>query len=291
MADLSQIPIQPLRTEDIDEAMLLSQEANWSQAPQDWRLMIAAGDAVGLRNEEGRLIATALSLPQSGDTAWLSMILVTADYQRQNIASRLMAHLIEKVQAAGQTPGLDATPAGKSVYVPLGFKPVYEISRWQASEPGWSAPVAVPAGVTVVAASDADLDDILAYDGPRFGGDRRDVIAHLLQRCPEQALVARNDESSTIAGFVLARDGRENLQVGPVVADNEQIALDLLDRVFNDLNCGLYIDVPDACEMLSAWLKSRDFTVQRPFTRMLIGRTEPFDQPQHIFAIAGPELG
>jgi hypothetical protein len=291
MTDVAQLPITPLQVMDAEAALVLSREANWNQTEEDWRLMITTGDAVGVRNEEGRLIATGLSLPQGSDFAWLSMILVTADYQRLNIASRVMTHLIAKVQADGQVPGLDATPAGKSVYLPLGFQPVYELSRWQATEPGWAAPAAVPAGVTVVAATMDDLGDILAYDSPRFGGNRRDVITHLLQRCPDQALLARHDVDNSLAGYVLARDGRENLQVGPVVADNEQIALDLLDRVFGSLDCAIYIDVPDTQELLSAWLKSRGFTIQRPFTRMLVGRTDPFDQPQHIFAISGPELG
>ena len=291
MTDTAQFPITPLQVMDAEAAVVLSQEANWNQTEEDWRLMITTGDAVGVRNEEGRLIATGLSLPQGPDIAWLSMILVTADYQRQNIASRVMTHLIAKVQADGQVPGLDATPAGKSVYQPLGFLPVYELSRWQASEPGWAAPAAVPGGMTVEPATMDDLGDILAYDGPCFGGDRRDVIAHLLQRCPEQALLARHDADRSLAGFVLARDGRENLQVGPVVADNEQIAIDLLDRVFGSLDSAIYIDVPDRQELLSAWLKSRGFTVQRPFTRMLVGRTDPFDLPQQIFAISGPELG
>jgi GNAT superfamily N-acetyltransferase len=291
MTDISQIPITPLLAEDAGDAMALSQEANWNQTPDDWRLMIDAGDAVGLRLEDGRLIASALSLPHGPDFAWLSMILVTADFQRQNIASRLMTHLIDKVQANGQVPGLDATPAGKSVYVPLGFQPVYELSRWQASEPGWSAPVAVPAGISVIPATTADLDEILAYDRPRFGGDRRKIIQHLMQRCPDQALLARRDVDHDLVGFALARNGRESLQVGPVVAEDEQIALDLLDRVLGALDCPIYIDVPDDQEMVSAWLKSRGFTIQRPFTRMLLGRTEPFDQPGQIFAIAGPELG
>jgi GNAT superfamily N-acetyltransferase len=291
MTDVAQLPITPLQETDAEAAVVLSREANWNQTEEDWRLMITTGDAVGLHNDEGTLIATALSLPQGPDFAWLSMILVTDDYQRQNIASRLMTHLIAKVQAAGQVPGLDATPAGKSVYLPLGFLSVFELSRWQATEPGWAAPAAVPGGVTVEAATMDDLGDILGYDGPHFGGDRRDVIAHLLQRCPDQALLARHDADKSLAGFVLARDGRENLQVGPVVADNEQIAIDLLDKIFGNLDRPIYLDIPDHQELVTAWLISRGFSIQRPFTRMLLGRSDPFDKPQHIFAIAGPELG
>jgi GNAT superfamily N-acetyltransferase len=281
----------PLSEADIDQALALSLEAGWNQTAADWRLMISIGDAVAIRTDDGRVVASAIALPQGADFAWLSMILVTADYQRQNIASGLLAHLITGVEVSGRVPGLDATPAGKTVYEPLGFQPVYEINRWQAAEPGWSAPAPVPAGITVKTATAEDLSDILDFDQPRFGGGRKAILEHLLQRCPDQALVARHDADQSLAGYVLARDGRESLQVGPLVATSEQIALDLMDRALGSVDGPLYIDVPDHQELLSAWLKSRGFTIQRPFTRMLIGRTAPFDQPSDIFAIAGPELG
>jgi GNAT superfamily N-acetyltransferase len=291
ISDTANLPVISLQAEDAEDAVSLSQEAGWNQTPEDWRFMIASGEAVGLRTGDGQLIATALTMPHGPDFAWISMILVTADFQRQNIASRLMNQLIENIQTQGQIPGLDATPAGKSVYVPLGFQPIYELSRWQAPEPGWAAPAAVPGGLTVQTATVADLDDIVTWDRARFGGERGDLIAHLMQRCPDKALLARRDADGSLAGYVLARDGRENLQIGPLVADNEQIAIDLLDKSLGLANGPVYIDVPDTQEMLSAWIKSRGFTVQRPFTRMFIGRSTPFDQPQHIFAIAGPELG
>lgn len=291
MTEVSNLPIIPLQPEDAEEAMTLSREANWNQTVDDWRLMTETGNAVGLRNDDGRLIASGLSLPHGDDFAWISMILVTADYQRQNIASRIMAYLIETIQADGRVPGLDATPAGKTVYTPLGFQPVYELHRWQAVEPGWAAPVAVPGGISVRGGNESDLPDILEMDGNVFGGDRKSILSHLMKRCPDQALVARRDVDNGLAGFVLARDGRESLQIGPLIAEDEQIALDLLDRSLGNVDGPTYIDIPEQQELLTAWLTSRGFTIQRPFTRMLIGRTEPFDKPQNVFAIAGPELG
>jgi hypothetical protein len=43
--------------------------------------------------------------------------------------------------------------------------------------------------------------------------------------------------------------------------------------------------------LLRKWLGERGFGVQRPFTRMVFGRSESFDDPSRTFAVAGPELG
>ena len=39
------------------------------------------------------------------------------------------------------------------------------------------------------------------------------------------------------------------------------------------------------------WLTRQGFTPQRAFTRMLLGRADPFDRPERVMAITGPEFG
>jgi hypothetical protein len=46
----------------------------------------------------------------------------------------------------------------------------------------------------------------------------------------------------------------------------------------------------DSQRQLNEFLTAHGFTVQRGFTRMLVGRATPFDDPRRTFAIAGPEL-
>jgi hypothetical protein len=53
----------------------------------------------------------------------------------------------------------------------------------------------------------------------------------------------------------------------------------------------VYVDVPDRQTEFSGWLSDLGFDMQRPYTRMLIDRAEPYDEPARVFAIAGPELG
>lgn len=271
------------------EAVALSAEAGWNQNAADWRHMIANGRAFCLRGEDGGLPATALVQPYGDAFAWIGMVLVTRDYQRRGIATELMSRCIDDIEARGLVPGLDATPAGRQVYKPLGFEEVYGLRRLQASEPGWSAPVAIPAGVTVRRLTAEDLPSINEMDRTSFGGDRSALLANLLERRPDDAWIA--DAGSGPVGYVLAREGRENHQVGPLVAAGGDIALALLDHALAPVEGAVYIDVAEHHETMLAWLAARGFSSQRPFTRMLKGRSEPFDDRDRIFAIAGPELG
>src|SRR5262249_33953073 len=133
---------------DLDAAMALSIEAGWNQIACDWQMFIDLGSAVGIISTDGRLIATAATLPHGSRFAWISMVLVTATQRRQGLARWLLQDCIDRLSNHRLVPVLDATPAGRTVYSGLGFRDAWSmrrlISRAQAS------PTAPPAaGVTV----------------------------------------------------------------------------------------------------------------------------------------------
>src|SRR5262245_7374377 len=82
---------------DLDAAMALSAEAGWNQIAADWQIFLDLGSAVGIIGADGRLIATAATLPHGGRFAWISMVLVTATQRRQGIARRLLQDCIERL--------------------------------------------------------------------------------------------------------------------------------------------------------------------------------------------------
>ncbi len=82
-----------------------------------------------VRNSDARVIATAATLPHDGKFAWISMVLVSADYRRQGLASRLMRRCIDDLTTSGLIPVLDATPDGRAVYRALGFQDIWGYHR------------------------------------------------------------------------------------------------------------------------------------------------------------------
>ena len=51
------------------------------------------------------------------------------------------------------------------------------------------------------------------------------------------------------------------------------------------------VDLADHHDALRKLLEAAGFGRERGYTRMLLGRAEPLDDPARIFAIAGPEFG
>jgi GNAT superfamily N-acetyltransferase len=271
----------------IPGCVALVAEANWNQTADDWRTMLSLGEGFGLVDPAGTIVATSLALPYaSGGFGWISMVLVTGSRRRQGLATRLMESAMQSLAAKNLTAILDATPAGREVYRLLGFADTWGIDRMQCL----AAPVLAlaPAGA-VREMTDADWPAVCALDARTFAADRSGLLAALRVRLPPAALVSERD--GRIDGFLLGRDGRLANQLGPCVAGDEQTAIALLAAALRGVGAPVFLDMPAQHGAVRAWLAASGFTVQRPYTRMLLNRSKPYNDVTRLFAIAGPELG
>lgn len=283
----SGISARPLKDSDLDAVLRLSQEAGWNQVAADWRLFLEFGAVICLVRSN-RVIATAATLPYDPKFAWISMVLVTPAERRQGLARWLLKRCIEDLCARHLVPVLDATPAGRTVYLGLGFRDHWPMRRLTGSLlqmlPQNSISAAVLRPVTP-----ADLPRIIAYDAGVFGANRSFLLQHLASRLPTAAFFA--EQEGAVAGYLLGRDGRVMNQLGPLVAENDLIALDLLARAIRLSSPPFAVDVPDRQGQLTDWLTRLGFSAERPLTRMAYQTSAAFDDGGRMFAIAGPELG
>lgn len=273
---------------DIEQCMRLVAEAGWNQTANDWKTIFQIGEARGLFNADA-LIASA-AIVRHDPVGWICMVLVAPSEQRRGHATRLLNWAGERLKELGLIAGLDATPAGRNVYLPLGYHDIYPITRLQAATPLRSAgtPPALAARSIGVGDVGSVLGSILALDRRAFGADRGELLASLIRRRPDIATAAF--EGDECVGFVLAREGLRATQLGPVVARDEDIAIALLDGALRTIEGAVFIDAPDRHLKLRAWLEAHGFTAQRPFMRMLRGCDRPFDDSSLIFALTGPEF-
>lgn len=272
-----------LTVADLGDAQALVAEAGWNQTADDWRIFIDCGTAYAVR--EVRVIATAAWLPYGG-CAWISMVLVTAAQRRRGLATRLLHRCIADVTAAGLVPVLDATPAGRTVYAPLGFREAWGFARYVSQQR--VVPALTPA-VTIAPIADDVWPALLAYDASVFGTDRSPVLARMRGRLPPANLLAWRD--GRIVGLLLGRDGRTSAHLGPLIAEDDATAIALVAQALSTIEGTVYVDIADAKPAVRAWLEQAGFTVQRPFTRMLLGRDRSFDDVSRTFAVIGPEFG
>jgi GNAT superfamily N-acetyltransferase len=272
--------IEPIGVAECEAVWPLSIEAGWNQNVADWRFMLGAGRGFGLRSADGKWEASSLVLPLGERLAWISMVLVTEARRRGGVGTDLLKRCIDEVKASGAVAGLDATEQGRPIYLPLGFRDLYKISRWH-----FDAAKDVPSAVAVRPVTAADLPAVLAYDRARSGMDRPRLLTHLAGRQPGMAFVAPS------GGFVLGREGRTAYSIGPVIADDEATGLALIAKAASAMPGPFIIDVPQAHAQVRAWLQRQGATSPRGYVRMTLGTAPGLDDPSHVFALAGPELG
>ena len=275
---------------DVAAAAALSEAVGWNQVAADWRAMLAHGQGFGLVPDVSTrgpaLIATALTLPLGERLAWISMVLVDPAWRRRGFGTRLLKRCIAQLADAGVIAGLDATPAGRLVYEPLGFGALWDLSRILCTP---IAAYEIPNDVALRPLAPEDLELVVAWDAVRTGMRRGPLLGPLRRRLPDAAWLAMRD--GRIAGYVLGRDGRLTNQLGPLVADDEAIARALLERALAATGADAILDVPDAHAGIQAWLAGHGAIRQRGYTRMTLGPTDVLPPPGALFAIAGPELG
>ena len=289
MAPTEVLAVSAIEPDQAEAVWPLSIEAGWNQNAADWRFMLAAGRGFGCTGADGKWQASSLVLPLGQRLAWISMVLVTSARRRGGVGSGLLKRCIEEVRAAGAVAGLDATEQGRPIYLPLGFHDLYKISRWHLDRTP-RTPVPPSQGITLRPLVLADLPRLATYDRPLSGMERPTILAHLATRQPGLAAVAETP-SGKIAGFVLGREGRVAISLGPVVADSEAIALALIARATASVVPPFIIDVPAAHREIRAWLEGQGAVSPRGYVRMTLGEAKGLDDPSHVFALAGPELG
>jgi ribosomal protein S18 acetylase RimI-like enzyme len=282
-----------LSSAELDDVGALVTEARWNQAAADWRLFVELGRVYAAHDASGRIVATSAILPYGERFGWISMVLVAGTYRRRGLATLLMCRAMDDLSAARLVPVLDATPDGRAVYRALGFADSWgfhrlrrerQEARQMARDPG-----SLPARVQVRPIADADWPALCAFDAATFGAERNAVLGALRGRLPAAELVAV--ETNRIVGFCLGRDGRVAAHIGPLVADNDAIACALLAHSLDDIAGPMFIDLADAKTEVRNFVEARGFAAARPFTRMLFGRSERFDDPARTFAVVGPEFG
>jgi GNAT superfamily N-acetyltransferase len=275
--------IRQMKTRDLRLGLRLSRQAGWNQTLSDWRRFFALGpEGCFVAELRGRFVGTTMTFI-SGRVAWIAMVLVEKAARRKGIATALLKHALEYLDAHKvRTVRLDATREGRPVYERLGFVPEYEVVRFEGR------PKSAPAVKTVRNATPRMLNGVIKFDRRMTGENREKMLRALFSEFPENTRVVTRLRK--LRGFVTMRSGRNAVQIGPCTATAKAGPALLSDALNRCAEKVVLIDIPAVNVRAVQTVESRGLEVQRRFLRMYRGRRITH-KVSTIWASSGPEKG
>ncbi len=151
-------------------------------------------------------------------------------------------------------------------------------------------PAATALGDVAVAESAPSLlDELAGFDTPRFG-ESRAALLRAYHRTRRFGLVARR--RGRIAGYLIARDNVDGLQVGPFVAEEAGIARALFDEARRRAGAAsLTVGVPAPNAEAAAFYAELGFAPRASCQRMVRGTPGGEGRPGEVWGIASGAAG
>lgn len=282
--------LRPMTPADIPFGMRLKDAAGWNQTPEDWtNFLEMSPDGCFVAEWDGVPAGTVTTVVHGGLVGWIGMVLVDPGYRRRGIGTYLIASALAVLEARCPVVKLDATPAGREVYLPLGFEDDLPFER-RVRRAGAPAVPGPETGVEVSSARLEHLSEIDALDRDAFGASRVATLERWLRVAPEYAFVART--AGDLRGFCLGRHGSRYEQIGPLVALEARAAHALAFTAMEA--CADKAIAIDTLAMSPSWLETLEqagFRLERGFMRMRRGAEPHPGVVDWQWAAAGPEVG
>ncbi len=255
---------------DLPGALALSQSVGWKTEMRDWqRVLYWSPEGCFVLEETGRgIIGTVTTTPYGTTLAWIGLMIVAPDRQRQGLGRQLMRAALDHLIARSvQRIMLDATDLGRPLYRALGFRELYKIERWKGKASTYIGPRARRM-------RSEDVPAVIDLDTRLFGLDRRHILIRLLEEAPTLAWV--DDEHGTLNGFLLGRPSAGEIYLGPWMAWDSASAERLLRTALEQVQGQIVsINIPDSNGR--ALILAENHNLRRAWhcTRMIYGDAEP----------------
>ncbi len=275
-------PVDPSRTGLLHE---LSVGVFWPHRPRDLELFVQLGKGYIALDSIGRPLGSSMYFHMGDDFAMLGMMVTTPRLQSLGAGRRLLQHIMQDCE--GRDLRLSATRSGYRLYVAAGFDPVGLI--WQ--QQGIARAIRLPepiAGLDIRPMTEADHAAILELDTHAYGANRETVMQALL--AVSTGVVA--ERSGSVCGYALRRQFGKGELVGPVVADDDAMAMRLVAPLLQECE-GKFtrMDTPQQSEPFKAFLAAAGLGVFDTVTEMYMGRQRRAEDGPLTYGLAAHSLG
>ncbi|PGT43362.1 GNAT family N-acetyltransferase [Bacillus anthracis] len=249
------IRVDRLRTENIEDIVALSSYIGWDYNREEIETIFKSGIVYGVWNERKKLIASAAIILYGEALASIGMVIVHPDYKGRGIGKIITDACVKSVSA--HTPiMLIATGEGKPLYEKLGFRAVSYVSKYICNSYD-ANDYCVRNEDYMMNYKEGDLEKIIKIDEYAFGTNRKGFVTKRIMQS-EQCIVVK-DKEQNVLGYGLSIQTPENKIIGPVVAEDDAMAMRIVHYLAREHHGKLRIDVSEGKKDFMRKLESVGF--------------------------------
>jgi ribosomal protein S18 acetylase RimI-like enzyme len=276
--------IRRMKRPELDFAIEFAEKEGWNPGLHDADCFYQTdpnGFFVGLLNDQP--IACISAVSYGGTFGFIGFLIVLPEYRSQRYGLQLGHAALDYLK--NHNIGVDGVAEQQANYQRAGFKLKYRNIRFEgivSKQPSNSA--------NMVALGAVPFDRVCTYDRRCFPADREQFLRCWINM-PESTAVGFV-ESDALAGYGVIRKCYRGYKVGPLFANNSNIAEALFRSLMNNIEEGspIFLDVPEV--NLPAVVLADRFNMKRVFeTARMYSQEPPRIAVDCIFGVTTFELG
>ncbi len=277
--------ISPIGPESLPLLHELAVSVFWPHRARDIAVFLSLGQGYLACDEIGRPLGSAMYFPMGEDFAMCGMLIVPPRLQAQGVGKRLLKRIMR--DCGERDLRVTSTHSGDRLYESAGFVSVGDIAQHQ----GLSKPVDMPQPAPEAhlrPLDEADLPALLALDAHAYGADRSAMFAELLKTSDGRVI----EVAGEIRGFALSRRFGKGVVIGPLVAEDDAMAIQLA-APFVQANAGRFTRVDTSCRNVRfrAFLSAAGLGVFDTVKEMSLGPHRRSSEGAQVYGMASHSLG
>ena len=276
--------IRTMHREEIDLAVEWAAKEGWNLGLYDADSFYAAdpdGFLIGLLDDEP---IASISVVKYGDTfGFLGFYIVKPDYRGKGYGIQIWNAGLRYLE--GRNIGLDGVVDQQENYKKSGFHLAYRNIRYEGCGGGDST-----IHPNIVQLSTLPVETIVAYDRLLFPANRTAFVNAWLNQTDSRALGIM--QNGKLAGYGIIRPCRTGYKIGPLFADNAELAEALFLALKSSIQPSesFYLDTPERNKTAVSLAKRHGMTVVFETARMYT-KQEPDIPLERVFGVTTFELG
>jgi GNAT superfamily N-acetyltransferase len=277
--------VRTMERSEVDFAIKLAAGEGWNPGLADAACFYQAdpeGFLVGIL--DNRPIGCVSAVSYGNKFGFIGLYIIIPEYRGQGYGIRLWQAGMKRL--AGQNIGLDAVIEQEATYIKAGFKRAYRNFRFESR---YSGPTP-PEYAEIRQLRSSNLDTVARFDRQCFPAERLQFLRGWLDQPSGTAL--GYFEKNLLKGYGVVRRCNQGYKIGPLFADNPEIAERLYLSLTSKTGKGeqVFLDVteanPAALDMAKKYKMREVFATNRMYSQ-----GQPVLALEKIFGVTTFELG